>query len=124
LLAVVGNDGGASSGGDDVRDDDDDGGSAHSGASAAVSRSPSHTASSAEAAHCRAVGIHPGLLVRAPARGGLGEGAPTPTYAALLDGRGDLVAVRPRGAGEQTRRVGTVVYIDHQATQFFIYNCY
>jgi len=63
-----------------------------------------NTANSAEALHCRALDIDPCLLLPVDAftrdcsenaSGGGGEAAvaPTPTYAALLDGRGDLVAV-------------------------------
>lgn len=62
------------------------------------------TANSAEVLHCRALDIDPCLLLPVDAftrdcsesaSGGGGEAAvaPTPTYAALLDSRGDLVAV-------------------------------
>lgn len=62
------------------------------------------TANSAEVLHCRALDIDPCLLLPVDAftrdcsesaSGGGGDAAvaPTPTYAALLDGRGDLVAV-------------------------------
>lgn len=100
LLAVVGS---SSGGGDSRHNGPCSPANGNSGEESSGNMSAAEN--SAEASHCLALGIDPCLLLPADAftqrssesasSGGACEAAvaPTPTYAALLDGHGDLVAV-------------------------------